>query len=136
MTQEETQTETQVPPPPAVQDLSTPTDEVEPARKEHPTKGRRYAISQDGDVHIFQVAPKDSQFPEGSLLPIPTVPRFQNVKEATRWVENDSGDKLAGKHIVIIYVKEEWRIQVDMKPEVKIIRRQKVQVKGPEMEDE
>jgi len=118
--------------------LTTPGDDAAPnPTASHPTKGRRYRVlgAGEGDYCIYQIAPADSQFPKGCLIPIPEVPRFETTAEAMKWVRTDSGDKLAGKQIMIFQAMEICTISVVNKPVIAIEKKPKIQVSGPETEE-
>ena len=118
-------------------DLTTPGDDANPKpQASHPTKGRRYRVlgKGEGDYCIYQIAPQGSEFPVGCLIPIPDVPRFESTAEAMRWVRTDSGDKLAGKQIMVFQAMEICTINVVAKPQISIEKKPKIQVSGPETE--
>ena len=126
---------TESPPPGA---LNTPGDDAEAQPKaSHPTKGRRYRVlgKGEGDYCIYQIAPDGSDLPKGALVPIPDVPRFESTAEAMRWLRMDSGDKLAGKQVMVFQAMEICTINVVSKPSVSIEKKPKIQVSGPETEE-
>jgi hypothetical protein len=116
----------------------TPGDDAqEQPKASHPTKGRRYRVlgAGEGDYCIYQITPDGSTLPKGSLIPIPEVPRFETTAEAMKWVRTDSGDKLAGKQIMVFQAMEICTISVINKPVVAIAKKPKIQVSGPETEE-
>ena len=118
-------------------DLTTPGDDSKPQEKQsHPTKGRRYRVlgKGEGDYCIYQIAPADSDFPQGCLIPVPDVPRFESTAEALKWIRSDSGDKLAGKQVMVFQAMEICTINVAQKPVVSIDKKPKILVSGPETE--
>lgn len=118
--------------------LETPGDDTKPQeRASHPTKGRRYRVlgAGEGDYCIYQIAPEGSDFPSGCLIPIPEVPRFESTAEALKWIKSDSGDKLAGKQVMVFQAMEICTINVVNKPTVSIDKKPKIQVSGPETEE-
>jgi hypothetical protein len=114
----------------------TPGDDASPqsASAIHPTKGRRFRVmgAGEGDYCIYQIAPQDSQLPQGALVPLPEVPRFENHAGAMKWVRNDSGDLLAGKQVMVFCAHEILTITVENRPKVSINAKPKVQISGPE----
>lgn len=113
----------------------TPGDDATPqAPASHPTKGRRFRVlgSGEGDYCIYQIAPEDSQFPKGCLIPLPDVPRFESAAEAMRWVRNDSGDVLSGKQVMVFCAHEILTVSVVNRPQVSIDKKPKIQISGPE----
>ena len=127
-------------PPPGAEpaDLTTPGDDADAKpQASHPTKGRRFRLlgKGEGDYCIYQLAPDGSQFPKGCLIPIPEVPRFENTAEARRWSEMESGDKLAGKQVMIFHVMDIGNFTVENKPVVTVNWKPKIQVSGPETEE-
>jgi hypothetical protein len=120
----------------AAQKLATPGDDAatQPAPAIHPTKGRRFRVmgKGEGDYCIYQIAPQDSQFPGGCLIPLPEVPRFENHAGAMKWIRNDSGDMLAGKQVMVFCAHEILTIAVENRPRVTINAKPKVQISGPE----
>ena len=113
----------------------TPGDDATPQTSaSHPTKGRRFRVlgGGEGDYCIYQIAPQDSQFPAGCLIPIPELPRFGTCAEAMRWIKNDSGDTLAGKQVMVFCAHEILTIAVENRPRVTINAKPKVQISGPE----
>ena len=116
---------------------ATPGDDAAPQESaSHPTKGRRFRVlgKGEGDYCIYQIAPQDSQFPAGCLIPLPDIPRFESAAEAMRWVRNDSGDQLAGKQVMVFCAHEILTVNVVNKPVVSIDKKPKVQISGPEKE--
>lgn len=125
-------------PPPTATDLATPGDDAEAQSKaSHPTKGRRYRVlgQGEGDYCIYQIAPASDQLPGGALVPIPEVPQFESTAEARRWARAESGDKLAGKQIMILQVMDIGNFTVVNKPTVSVDWKPKIQVSGPETEE-
>lgn len=108
----------------------TPTDTVE-APKAKPTAANRYRLFDDeGDYRIYEIAPKDSGLPKGSLLPIPEVPGFTSSADARKWI-NNSGNKLEGKQVLILKGLEICSIQVETSTVVKPKWKQKTPITGP-----
>ncbi len=113
----------------------TPGDDAAPQEpRKHPTKGRRFRVlgSGEGDYCIYQIAPPESQLPQGCLVPIPEIPRFATAAEAMRWIRADSADLLAGKQVMVFCAYEIMTINVVNKPQVSIERKPKVLIGGPE----
>lgn len=108
--------------------LETPTDSPVPetppvAAKKVPQRGKRMRVleGEGGDYCIYEIAqPGVAKIPAGALLPIPTVPRFKDVADATKWIKNESGDKLSGKQVMIFRACEILSLTVQMKPTVVI----------------
>lgn len=115
---------------------TTPGDDSTPQQASaiHPTKGRRFRVmgAGEGDYCIYQIAPQDSQFPQGCLIPLPDIPRFENQAGAMKWIRNDSGDTLAGKQVMVFCAQEILTITVENRPRVSINAKPKVQISGPE----
>jgi len=115
---------------------SPKTPEPEAATQEvaNPKKGRRWRVWADGDYCIYEAAGPGSDIPVGCLIPIPDVPHFTDKREADKFIEN-SGDLFGGKGLYIIRVYDILKIEVNAQPVVKIHRKEKIQVAGPETED-
>lgn len=116
----------------------TPGDDAEAQPKaSHPTKGRRYRVlgKGEGDYCIYQIVPESSNLPGGALVPIPEVPQFESTADARRWAKSESGDRLAGKQIMILQVMDIGNFTVVSKPMVSVDWKPKVQVSGPETEE-
>ncbi len=119
---------------------ATPTDAPPKPKKLKTTKGksvpsrgiRRRVLGQgEGDHCVYAMAPADSDLPDGSLIPIPNVPRFPSAVEAIRWIRNDSGDLLAGMQVMVFMAKEVIDINVVQQPVVHIVMKPKVVVNDP-----
>ena len=102
-------------------------------RESVPQRGIRKRVlgSGEGDYCIYEIATSGSDFPAGSLLPIPDVPRFEATTEAVRWIKNESGDLLTGKQVMIFRAMEIMTIQVASRPTIEIISKPKVVVNDP-----
>ncbi len=119
-------------------DLTTPGDDAQPKpAASHPTKGRRYRLlgKAEGDFCIYQIAPSDGPLPKGCLIPIPDVPRFATAVEAKAWADNESGDLLAGKQVMVFMAVGIANIEVAHLPVVKATWKPKIQISGPETEE-
>ena len=121
---------------------ATPTDSpptpkakapAKPKGKRMPRRGIRKRVlgEGEGDHCIYMVAGQNSELPQGSLTPIPNVPRFSSTVEAMRWIRNDSGDLLAGMQLMIFQAKELMNISVVNKPTVQIDMKPKVVINDP-----
>jgi len=125
------------PTPPKAPQTSTPTlieDEVEapqeaPKRKV-PNRGIRKRIlgNGEGDYCIYQIVGPDKDMPQGSLLPLPEIPRFESTVEAIRWIKG-SGEKLVGKQIMVLRAMEIMNIRVRAQPSIEIDSKPKIVVK-------
>jgi hypothetical protein len=114
-----------------------PADPTTPPKASHPTKGRRFRVldGDGGDVCIVRIIGKnDKNFPAGTMLPIPEVPRFETSTEAVKWIKNDSGDLLKGMQVMVFQAKELMSIKVENTPKVTITSKPKRQVSGPPVE--
>jgi hypothetical protein len=89
----------------------------------------------EGDYCIYQIAPPGGEIPQGSLVPIPEVPRFESTADAVRWIKNDSGDTLAGKQVMVFRAMEILSIQVEAKPTVTVTAKPKTVVNDPTKEE-
>lgn len=92
------------------------------------------AFKDQCDIVIHSIAPKGGEFPEGTLLPLPSVPRFYSLKQANTWVVNEGGDLLMGMQIVIIRVLQISRVEIERKPTIKLVTKRKY--RRDEVEDE
>lgn len=129
--------ETQTIGPGDVATLETPGDDAQAKeKKSHPTKGRRFRVmgKGEGDYCIYAIATPGGQLPEGCLIPIPEVPRFESTADARRWAKHGSGDLLAGKQIIIIQVMDIGNCAVEQRPVVTMNWKPKIQISGPETE--
>ena len=129
--------QTQTVTPGDVATLETPGDDAQPKeKKSHPTKGRRFRVmgAGEGDYCIYQITPEGSQLPNGCLIPIPEVPRFESTAEARRWAKHGSGDMLSGKQIIILQVMDIGNCAVEQRPVVTMNWKPKIQISGPETE--
>jgi hypothetical protein len=90
----------------------------------------------EGDYCIFQMIGQGQDLPAGSLVPIPSVPRFETTAQAERWVRTESGDLLMGKQVMIFKAMEVLRINMQTKPQLVIEKKPRVLVSTPEVEDE
>ena len=118
---------------------TTPTDAFpkgktqKPARKAVPGRGIRKRIlgKGEGDYCIYEIAGTASDFPAGSLIPIPETPRFESTTEAVRWIKAESGDLLTGKQIMVFRAMEIMTIRVSSKPMIEIESKPKIVVNDP-----
>ena len=83
----------------------------------------------EGDYCIYECAPKGSDMPKGTLIPIAGVPQFENTLAAMTWIRNESGDRLTGKQVMVFAAKEILDIRVQSKPVVSITTKPKTEVK-------
>lgn len=107
--------------------METPTDQPVLERKKKPRGQRKRVLgSGEGDYCIYEIAPTDSGMPAGTLIPIPSTPRFQHTVEAMRWITKDSADLLAGKQVMIFRCMEILNLRLETKPRVVIEAKPKV----------
>lgn len=123
--------------------MATPTttpgdDAIAKAKVSHPQKGKRFRVlgKGEGDFCVYQIAPADSQLPQGCLIPLPDVPRSTSLAEAMKWIKNESHDLLAGKQIMVFCAHEIMTVSVVNQPRITIDKKPKVQVAGPVAETE
>lgn len=97
--------------------------------KANPNRAKRKRVLGDGegDYCVMEVAGANSDFPRGSLVPIPEVPRFEDTVQAMKWVKTQSGDLLAGKQVAVIRFMELLTIGVEMKPIITIKAKPKME---------
>lgn len=96
----------------------------------HPKRGVRKRVlgEGEGDYCIYEIAGQGSQFPAGTLIPIPDIPRFEDTVKAMAWLRKSSGDLLAGKQVMIFRAMEILSLQVEQKPTVTITSKPKIVV--------
>lgn len=124
--------------------MKTPTDEdipvpkVKKPKQKVPGRGvRKRVLGQgEGDYCAYEIVPRGSDLPAGSLLPIPEVPRFASSVEAIRWIRNKSGDMLAGKQVMVLKAVEIMTIRVEVRPTVSIESKPKMIVTDPRTESD
>jgi hypothetical protein len=85
----------------------------------------------EGDFCLYSIAPENSDLPTGSLVPIPEVPRFESHAKALTWVRQKSGDKLAGKQVILFRAVEIFRVQTITETKVQLERKPKQVVNEP-----
>jgi len=113
--------------------LTTPTDSpaVDPKTGgrsgKTPKRGQRYRLFDDGagDVCVYQIAPMDSGMPEGTLVPIPTAPRFDSSRDAEKWTRAN-GAELDGIQVMIFKALGIHGVEVEARPQVRLISKPKV----------
>ena len=111
---------------------STPTDSPTVDTKtggrsgKTPKRGQRYRLFDDGagDVCVYQIAPPDSGMPDGTLVPIPTAPRFDSSREAEKWCRA-TGAELAGAQVMIFKALGIHMIEVEARPQVRLVSKPK-----------
>lgn len=112
----------------------TPTDDPAPppAKRKKPTAANRYRLFDDdqGDYRIYELAPKDSGLPRGSLLPIAEVPGFESTHAARKFI-NNSGNKLEGKQLMILKGLEICSVEVETIAKVGVKFKPKKPITGP-----
>jgi len=101
--------------------------------KSNPNRAKRKRLlgSGEGDYCIYEVASPNSDFPNGSLIPIPNVPRFNDTVQARRWINHESGDLLAGKQVMIFRAMALMTVSVEMTPKVMIREKPRVDTPPP-----
>ena len=96
--------------------------EADPVAIANEKKGRgkrkRLLGNGEGDYCIYEIARDGTDFPKGSLLVIPEVPRFPSTALAIKWIRNDSGDLLVDKQVMILRACEIFELKVSHKPTV------------------
>jgi hypothetical protein len=120
--------------------VTTPSDSptaVPPEKKKHPNRGTRKRVlgEGEGDYCIGELVGEGTSIPRGSIVPIPTVPRFIDTATAMKWIRNESGDLLAGKQVMVYRACEILSLQIQSKPQVVIQTKPKVTVTKPEVSD-
>ena len=104
-------------------------------KRKVPQRGARKRVlgEGEGDYLIYELIGEGSEMPKGSMIPIPGVPQFESTVKAIAWIKNESGDKLAGKQVMIFRVCEILSLIVQQQPKVVIQAKPKVTVtKAPE----
>lgn len=117
--------------------LEAPTDlgvgEVAPEPKKVPQRGvrRRVLGEGEGDYCVYEIVGPGTKLPQGALLPLPKIPRFESTQEALRWIRNDSGDLLANKQVMVFRACEVLSLTVQQKPVVVISAKPKRTMNEP-----
>lgn len=106
-------------------------------KRKVPNRGikKRVLGEGEGDYCIFELIGDHEHIPRGSLVPIPTIPRFIDTANAMRWIRQESGDLLAGKQVMVFRACEILSLVVQSKPQVVINSKPKVTVTKPEKSD-
>jgi hypothetical protein len=101
--------------------------------KKVPQRGIRKRVlgEGEGDYLIYELATVETKLPRGTLVPIPTVPQFEDTAAALKWIRNDSGDLLAGKQVMIFRACEILSLRVQSRPTIVIEAKPKVTVNAP-----
>jgi len=104
--------------------------------KKSPKRGiRKRVLGQgEGDYCIYEISQPGSNMPQGSLIPLPNLPRFVDTVSAMKWLRNESGDLLAGKQVMVFRAMEILHIQVQQKAVVTFDSKPKVTVTDPTKE--
>lgn len=111
--------------------LDAPTGESIPVpsegKKKVPARGQRKRVleAENGDYCVYEIIGPGQKLPQGVLCPIPTVPTFKDTSNALKWIRNDSGDKLAGRQVMIFRACEILSLTVVQKPTVIIAAKPK-----------
>lgn len=91
----------------------------------------------DGDYCIYQAIGKGHKtYPEGALVPIPNIPRFESGAKAKQWIRTESGDLLIGMQVMVFKGLDLLQIATASLPRLVISEKPKVQVTGPKVESE
>lgn len=120
--------------------IETPTDEPKKPRsdkgKKSPKRGTRKRVlgKGEGDYCIYEIAAPGGNMPQGSLIPLPDIPRFEDTVKAVKWIRNESGDLLMGKQIMIFRAMEIMHVRVETKAVVTFDPKPKVIVTDPAQE--
>lgn len=110
------------------EDLVAPN--AEPEKK--PKIRKRVLGDGDGDYMIYEVIGEGMAAPRGSLVPIPGVPQFPDSIRAMKWLRQNSGDKLAGKQVMIFRACEIMTLRIDVSPRITFEAKPKVAPKKVE----
>ena len=116
--------------------LDAPTGESVPVpsegKKKVPARGQRKRVldAEGGDYCIYEITGPGNKIPAGALVPIPAIPTFKDTTDALKWIRNESGDKLAGKQVMILRACEILSLTVVQKPTVVIAAKPKKTIDG------
>jgi len=114
--------------------LEAPTGETPPeipipseGKKKVPQRGQRKRVleADGGDYCVYEIIAPGQKLPAGSLVQIPAVPTFKDTQDALKWIRNESGDKLAGKQVMIFRACEILSLTVVQQPTVVIAAKPK-----------
>lgn len=93
---------------------------------------RRFRLFDDGggDFRIYEVVGEGQKLPKGTLVVLPDFVGYESAIAAKKALRA-SGDKLAGKTLMIFRGVELVRIVVETKPRVMLESKPRQQVSGP-----
>lgn len=103
----------------------TPTDRPIPYTKVPQRGTRKRLLEGGGDYCIYALTDHHENLPQGSLVPVEGVPRFDSVKRAKAWLQNQSGDLLANRQVIIFRAIELINVAVAITKRVTLIEKQK-----------
>lgn len=113
----------------------TPVDPVKPRRRVPQRGTRKRVLGQgEGDVCVLIISDGSGQIPQGCLIPIPGVPKFESAPEARRWIASSSGDLLANRAVIIFRACDLINVVVQTKSVVEIHCKDKM-VKAPKVQE-
>lgn len=113
-------------------ELETPTDTPQAeavAKKPAPNRGARYRLFDDGegDWCVYQIAPQGGELPHGTLVPIPSAPRFSSAKDATAWIRKN-GAELNGMQVMTFKAFDISLVEVETRPAIKLTSKPKTKL--------
>jgi hypothetical protein len=124
---------------PPLQSL-TPTDPVTPTDEpyrlgtgKYPARGTRRRVlgNGEGDYCIYVISQGEEGIPQGCLIPVPGIPRFENTNQARKWIRDDSGDLLANSQVIIFCAKEIINIRAALRQVVELQAKMKLDKPRP-----
>lgn len=82
---------------------------------------QRSHVNKDGrDWMVMQLAPRGSEFPDGTMLPIPSMPRYPNAETAKRDLPNHKSE-LVGLQVAVVKVGAIARIEPVQEPAARVV---------------
>lgn len=100
-----------------------PGAETAPQPKPTPGRKKRYSYFEDGKDYLILAVQRDeatgAPIPNGPLVLIPDVPRFESAAEAMRWIRQ-SGAQLQGMKVSVVRMMHSVTVVVENKPQITV----------------
>lgn len=90
--------------------------------KPTPNRKKRYSYFDDGKDYVILAVQRDESgapIPNGPLVLVPEVPRFESASEALRWIRQ-SGEKLQGLKVNVVRMMHSVSVVVENKPQITV----------------
>lgn len=102
----------------------TPSEGAPKTRKRRSPRRTRLFDDGQGDYRFYSIAGPNEKLPQGTLVPVADMGGFANTIEANKALRQ-SGDKLVGKHLILVRGVSIVKVEVETQPRVKIASKER-----------